>query len=154
MKLILEKSIKSLVELETTPILLLYQRGKSVVLNIYTDKTSMLTVNYNNGEFIEFPLDQKEEAQKFFDSLYFVPKEISDDNLKLKELILNMRLNCHYNFEDYTYRNLEVCIDKLGYSWNITNKTSGYASPLKGRMVQRFKTDAGARKSLINYLNL
>jgi hypothetical protein len=154
MKLILEKSIKSLLELEITPIVLLYQKGKSIVLNIHTDKIPVLTVNYNNGLTIDFPLDKKETAQKFFDSLYFVPKEISDDNLKLKELILNMQLDCHYYFEDYGYKNFEVCSDRLGYSWSMTRKSFGYVYPLKGNMAQRFKTEVGARKSLINYLNL
>jgi hypothetical protein len=71
-----------------------------------------------------------------------------------KKLVDTMEVEVDYIMPDsFTYE--KISIDKEGrgeYCWTMTRKIAGYVFPMKnGRLVQTFKTIAGAKRSLVRH---
>lgn len=82
----------------------------------------------------------------------------------LLEDIKNMKINTYYNMpDDFRYRWIKIdqerdyYTNEIYYSWSMEHnynvtKAVGYAFPLTagGNTVKQFKTEAGAKRNLIN----
>lgn len=153
MKLILEKPIKNISELELTPIQLFNSHGKSAWLDL---PNGNLIIEHRKGKEW-FTLKEKEQFQKRYDELYVVTKEISDNKNKLKEFILNADIEATYYFQDYHYQYFHIDTDSrinIKFSWALSIGYTCRYPMASGNMVKYYQTEKNAKLSLIKYLNL
>jgi len=151
-------NIKNLSELDTAKldrIHLFGSYGKGVYLNIRLDDSPQIVVRSRKGEAF-FYLDQLEQAQSAYDALYTVPEDVPKDKAKFKQFILDADLDAYYKFIDSRYESFNISTEREGFSWSLNYVGSPLATyPMRNaNYVKVFKTEIGAKQSLIKYLGL
>jgi len=155
MKLKLETPIKSLTELEVSnqEILLFSKYQKSMWLLIDSTGFSFVVKDKDNSRL--FSVENKFEAQSYYDLLYLIPKEITDNFVSFKAFIETMDLGIHYEIDFRSYKSIGISTHTRGgsdYHWALYDKRgifNRYPMATKDT-IKSFKTIEGAKKSLIS----
>jgi tetratricopeptide (TPR) repeat protein len=153
MKLTVFESVKDLTALELGEVNLFFDNNKSVSLIIREDNSPQLLVKLKN-DLHYFSLNERDKAQELFDKAFVIDSDIYKNNDRFIEFIKNCEAGVRYKLSDGK-RSIEIDVKSDGtYSW-----TYGYEwlhfYPMKNKdYIKTFKTDMGARLSLIRYLNL
>lgn len=155
MKLKLETPVKSLAELEINPqeILLFSKYQKSMYLII--DTLGFRIAVKNKSEWKYFDNDQKEDAQRYYDSLYRIETPITADFVLFEDFIKRMELGVYYEIDFRSYGGIRIDTHTRNggdYFWAIYDKRNLFNRyPMQsGQTIKSFKTFDGAKKSLIN----
>lgn len=144
---------KDLQKLELGEIILFFTGNKSIRLVITENEAPKLVVKLKNEIYI-FPLSEKGKAQELFDNSFVITQEIYNNSEKLKSFIENCDIDIRYEFKGANkYIKIDVENDGSFY-WIYTNGWNNYYPMKNSFHIQTFKTEKGAKKSLIKYLGL
>jgi hypothetical protein len=156
MKLRPVDTLPNLEALELEDIYLFGKHGANVYLHLSIGNVLQILIKENKKQSF-FHLDQKKEAQEYYDSLFVVPLEVCQDKEKLKEFILNCETECTYKLNGLTYQSFTIeskFSNDTPFSWSLRGRITN-VYPMKDRTyVKGFKTEIGAKRSLIKYLDL
>lgn len=151
---VIDKS-DNLLLLELGRIHLFSSGAKSMYLVISENEPPKILVLLKKSEYF-FSLQEKKEAQELYDNAFVVPKEIHQDLEKLKDFILNCETSVLYSFElsEKQFEIDEHSNSEFHWSYKGLNRYS-FTYPMRNlTYVQMFKTEKGAKRSLIKYLEL
>jgi hypothetical protein len=153
MHLIAQQVVNDLKTLKLGEVCLFSENNKSISLIIREDNAPRLMVKLK-GEAHFFSLSEKDEAQELFDKAFVITDDIYNNPKKLVEFIKSCETGVRYKFSN-DKRAIEIDVESDGtFHWIYSNDWRN-AYPMKNaNCIQTFKTDKGARLSLIKYLGL
>jgi hypothetical protein len=156
MKLKVVDNDNNLESLQLEDIYLFGKHGASVYLHLSVGNVIQILVKEKAKQTF-YHIDHKKEAQEYYDSLFVVTFEVCRDKEKLKEFILNCETECTYKLNGLSYESFSVdsrFSNDTPYSWSLRGRIMN-VYPMKDRTyVKGFKTELGAKRSLIKYLDL
>ena len=98
-----------------------------------------------------FSLNERDKAQELCDKAFVIK---DDDNANLIDFIKTCEAGIRYKFPD-GIRAIEIDIEHDGtFCWTYSNGIWNSYPMKNANCVKTFKTDMGARRSLIKYLDL
>ncbi len=155
MKLKLETPVKELSELEISAqqILLFSKYAKSMYLIV--DVLGFRLAVKSKNEWKYFDNDKKEDAQKYYNSLYTIPKEETAAFESFKSIISKMEQGVCYEIDFRGFGG--ICVDShtkggSDYYWALYDKRGIFNRyPMKSNnIIKSWKTLDGAKKDLTN----
>ena len=153
MKLTAIDVVKDLKALEIGEVYLFGGSSKSVSLIIREDNTPQLAVKLK-GSVHFFSLSEKDKAQELFDKAFVITEDIYNNHEKFIEFIKTCEVGVKYQFSDGK-RAIEIDVERDGtYHWTYSNGWHNQFPMKNTNYIKTFKTDMGARRSLIKYLML
>ena len=152
MHLIVQNQRTDLTKLELREIYLFGENSKSVYWILSDDKDTQLSVRLKKVDNF-FSMAQKAEAQTFYNAAFTIKKEIYDNPEKMVEFIKSCEVGVRYKYDD-DKRAIEIDIEDNGFHWTYSNGWQNSYPMKNAHYIKIYKTDMGARLSLIKYLGL
>lgn len=153
MKLKIENSVPDLKQLELGEVYLFSEHSKSVLLIIREDNSPRIAVSLKN-EVHYFSLNERDKAQELYEKSYVITDDIYKDNKKFIDFIKNCVAGVRYKYSD-NKQYIEIDIDNDGtFHWTYSNRGINYYPMRNSQYIKTFKTEMGAKLSLIKYLGL
>lgn len=153
MKLKAVDVVNDLKALELGEVYLFSENSKSISLIIREDNTPQLLVKLKK-ELHYFSLNERDKAQELFNKAFVITDDIYNDHEKFIEFIKTCEAGVRYKFSDGK-RAIEIDIESDGtFHWTYSNGWNNQYPMKNANYIKTFKTDMGARLSLIKYLGL
>jgi hypothetical protein len=154
MHLIAQQTVPDLTKLELGEVRLFSGDSKSVSLVIKEDGAPLIAVKVKK-ETHYFTLNERAKAQELFDKANVITEEVCNNPEKFIEFIKTCDAGVRYRYFDGR-RAIEIENDGDGgtYYWSYSDGFRHSYPLAAANRIKTFKTDRGARLSLIKYLRL
>lgn len=153
MKLKAVDVVNDLKALELGEVCLFSEGSKAIYLIIREDNTPQLLVRLRK-KLHYFSLNERDKAQDLFDKAFVITDDIYNNHEKFIEFIKTCEVGVRYKFSDGK-RAIQIDVESDGtFYWIYSNGWSNQFPMKNAYFIKTFKTDMGARLSLIKYLGL
>jgi hypothetical protein len=154
MKLTAVDVVNDLKELQLGEVCLFSESSKSISLIVRENDTPQIAVKLKK-EVHYFSFNERDKAQELFDKSFVITDEIYNNPDKLIDFIMNCEVDVKYRYSDLK-RSIQIDSknDDGCFSWIYSNGWNNTFPMKNANYIQTFKTEKGARLSLIKHLGL
>jgi hypothetical protein len=153
MKLKAVDVVNDLKELQLGEVCLFSESSKSISLIIRENDTPQIAVKLKK-EVHYFSFNERDKAQELFDKSFVITDDIYNNPDKLIDFIMNCEIDVRYRYSD-SKRSIIIDTENDGTCYWIYSNGWNNSFPMKNaNIIKTFKTEKGARLSLIKYLGL